>query len=237
MNIAFCVSGMPRNIDKSYQWLKTFVLNPISNAGHNYDFFISTWNNNVQKEGDASVKTSGDNAQDFVRVFNPKKFETEDWNDEIRTKLRWPEFEQCKFEITPRSSALGQFHKIYKCNELRKQYELENNIKYDVVFRIRTEIRYNNPLDLKELDIIKNCKEPIIFLRRGPNPQNYFWFKDTMAFGNSEGMNIYSDTINNCVDVAKNTKVSTAELILRNCIMLKNPLVEHTSLDYTLIRD
>ena len=239
MRVSLCLSGMPRNIDNSYQWLKDGILDVLKDNSIPYDIFVSTWNNNVQKEGDSSVTTVGNSADDFIKVFSPKKFEVEEWDDNIRTALRWPEFEQCKYEIIPRSSALGQWYKVFKCNELRKQYELENNVKYDVIFRIRTEIQYNNKLDFKELEILeKHSHEPIIFLRRGPNPQNIFWTKDTFAFGNELGMNIYSNCHNHFVNVCQATKVSTSELGLRNWLY-NNPnlKIEHTSLDYTLIRN
>lgn len=237
MKVAFCLSGMPRNIENSYQWLKDSVLSVLDIHDCKYDFFISTWNQNLQKEGDKSVTTYKSDINDFIKYFHPVKFETEDWDDNIKNQLRWPEFEKCKFEIEPRSSALGQFYKITKCNHLRLAHEKEHNIKYDAIFRIRTEIRYNNKLDFKELEILRDNKQPIIFLRRGPNPQHVFWFKDTFAFGNDAGMNIYCDISNHAVDIAKSTRVSTAELILRNWISTTEALVEHTSLDYTLIRN
>lgn len=223
MNICILISGMPRNIVNSHQWLKESVLQPIENSGHHYDTFINTWED---KE-----------TQLFIDTFKPIKYELDVWNEGMIEKLGWPRLK--KYDVATRPNLLGMFYKIWKCNELRKKYELENDIKYDVIIRTRTELRYNNQIDLKELDIIKNSEVPIVFLRKGPNPQHNHWYKDNFAIMNNEGANIYCECSNKVIDVSNFTRVGTAELILRNWLDMNIPplIVEHTSLDYTITRN
>lgn len=222
MKIAICLSGMPRNIENSYRWLRESILEPLKNAGHHYDIFLNTWEDK--------------DVQLFIDAFKPIRYELDVWNDEMIEKLGWPRLK--KYDVATRPNLLGMFYKIWKCNELRKKYELENNIKYDIIIRTRTELKYNTKIDLKELDIIKNCKTPLVFLRKGPNPQYNHWYKDNFAIMNDAGANIYCECSNKVIEVSNATRVGTAELILRNWLdMNKDLTVEHTSLDYTITRN
>src|SRR5262245_51195925 len=146
MNIAIQLSGMPRNIENSFNWLKESMLDILDKNNAYYDFFIYTWE-------DA-------NLQQFIETFKPKKWNSERWNDQRADLLGWQEFKNHKFEIEPRSSCLGQFYSINECNKLRREYEFEKNISYDIIIRFRTELKFNNKLDINELNIIKSCEQP-----------------------------------------------------------------------------
>lgn len=238
MNVAIAISGMPRNLSNSFKWLKEGILDVLEANNYNYHIFVSTWNNNVQKEGDSSVITSGDKPVDFIKIFNPIEIDCEDWNDSVADNLGWQDFKKCQYEIIPRSSALGQFYKIFKCRQLISRREAINKIQYDIIFRIRTEIRYVTKLDIKEVEIAAKADRPLVYLRMGPNPNHLSWTKDTFAFGNRAGMDIYMDCYNHFVDIAKLTKVSTSELVLRNWLYSNKSLqLDHTSLDYILTRN
>lgn len=223
MNCAICISGLPRNVVNSYQWLQEFVLKPLEIGGHHYDIFINTWEDK--------------DTQLFLDTFKPVKYELDIWDEEMIDKLGWKKLK--KYDVATRPNLLGMFYKIYKCNELRKKYELERGIKYDIVIRTRTELKYNTRIDLKELEIIKDSEKPTVFLRKGPNPQHNHWYKDNFAIMNDSGANIYSECSNKVIEVSNSTRVGTAELILRNWLDMNTPplKVEHTSLDYTITRE
>ncbi len=211
---------MPRNIENSYKWLKESILDILTNNDHTYNIFISTW-----KDKDT---------EKFIDLFKPSLYEIDVWNDEMINNLGWNKMK--KYDVSTKPNLLGMFYTIFRCNELRKKYELENNIKYEIIIRTRTELKFNNKIDLKELDIIKNTEQPIVFLRKGPNPQHNHWYKDNFSIMNNDGANIYAECSNHVIDIGNLTKVSTAELMLRNWLDLNNVRVEHTSLDYTLTR-
>ena len=226
MNISIEISGLPRNIDNSYKWLKESILDVLSNNGHAYNIFLSTWQDQ--------------DTQKFVDVFKPVVHEVDIWDDEMIEKLGWPRLK--KYDVATRPNLLGMFYKIYKCNELRKKYEVENNINYDIIIRTRTELRFNNIIDLKELEILNNNQDkPIIFLRKGPNPQHIgerAWTKDNFSIMNRLGVEIYCDCHNHVIEISNRDRLGTAELILRNWLYdHKDLIVEHTSLDYTIIRN
>ncbi len=232
MKIAICLSGMPRNLENSYKWLKESILDILQNSGHDYDIFVDMWKKDDWNDSDP---------QKVVDIFKPKSFNFEIWNDEVAAKLGWEEFKHHKYEIESRQSALGQAYKVMKCNNLRKLYEKQYNVTYSIVMRMRCELRFNSKVDLNEIEIIKNCDKPIIFLRKGPNPQHIgdkAWTKDNWAIGNDKGINIYSDLFSNLLNISRVNRVCTSELMLRNWLYLNNQLIiEHTSTDYTLQRE
>jgi hypothetical protein len=53
------------------------------------------------------------------------------------------------------------YYSIYKSNELKKQYEIENNFKYDYVIRLRMDVQFEYELDIED---IVNTREDCIHL-------------------------------------------------------------------------
>lgn len=102
-------------------------------------------------------------------------------------------FENTK--ITPNSEKM--FYRIFKCNELKKKYELKQ--KYDVVIRIRPDTIFSYTLPY---DIIKKASETkkTVFIpkRYIINPFNTNKaVTDIIALGDSDSMDAYSNLYNN----------------------------------------
>ena len=231
IKVAICLSGMCRNIYNSYNWLQKSILDVLEQNDIQYNFFLSLWSESDDKDIRAMFN---------LYELHLKGFEQEIWDNNMADFLGWQEFKNHRFEIEPRSSCLGMFYKIWKCNELRKKWEKDNNSEHDIIIRTRNELHFNNNIDVEELKILsKNQDKPIIFLRQGPNPQhigNKAWTKDNFSIMNKLGAEIYCETFNHLLDISKFTKVSTAELILRNWLYSNNVDIYHTSCDYRIIR-
>ena len=76
-------------------------------------------------------------------------------------------------------------YSIHKCNELKKNYEIENNFKYDFVIRTRYDFGLSEPI------YIDNFDRNIIY---APNDNSHaYGFNDQFAIGSSENIDIYSD--------------------------------------------
>lgn len=97
-------------------------------------------------------------------------------------------------------NSILMFKKIYKCNQLKIQYENLNTFKYDVVIRIRPDIllRTHIPINIS----LKNQTSLLIPKYYGSNIfSTYFDFNnvfacgicDQISFGSSKVMDIYSD--------------------------------------------
>ena len=128
----------------------------------------------------------------FEDVFKKiKKIEIEDY-DEIepeilaiasRIDLSWSPYP----DYTPTPVSLHR--KVYLCNELKKEYEKLNSVKYDVVIRTRPDLFIDN-IDLS--DYIKEgsgtTKNKVYLSSEG----SYHAVSDVIAFGDSESMDKYS---------------------------------------------
>ena len=108
------------------------------------------------------------------------------------------------------------YYGIYKANELKCNYEKQTNEKYDIVIRTRPDNFYSESLPIDEVDCSKTSQ--VVYVRGTVNdwgskiPRNNFLYEhgddipfvaDNFAFGNSDSMNVYSDTYNHILDFRK----------------------------------
>lgn len=100
-------------------------------------------------------------------------------------------------------SLYKMWYNIYKVNQLRLNYEKENNIQYDMVIRVRSDIGFRKELDLSKIDNIQNnilipinnwMGHPVI------DPTLKYKICDLFAIGCSEHMNVYCDVIHKLKD-------------------------------------
>ena len=83
---------------------------------------------------------------------------------------------------------LSQYYSIHKSNELKKLYEYQNEFKYDVVIRNRTDICFNKGIDLSSFDT-----KVLNVFNRGSHKGSELSMCDLFAFSSSDIMNTYSD--------------------------------------------
>lgn len=110
---------------------------------------------------------------------------------------------------------LSMYNKIYLSNELKKQYEKENNFIYDYVIRIRPDLIVKQYLP-KE---IFEKKDETIYL---PVMYGSIGYPDCMAVGNSKNMDIYSNVFLYYAQNIKNSKnvCNVPEYLLYNYLKL-----------------
>jgi hypothetical protein len=186
-NIAVCFSGQCRtwrtakeNILKYYN-LETDV---------NVDFFIHTWDINQYRSKDDIIwqnrldePVSSTELDELIFNFNPKGIELEKYN---------------KDEYSTIWSAL--LYSFKKSIWLKRQYEIKNDFRYDLVIKTRLDVNYPQlglcnlqfPLNKFYLHPIQNMTgystTPII--NKFPSEFNYNCFDDVMFYSNSLTMDI-----------------------------------------------
>jgi hypothetical protein len=169
MKIALCLSGGLRNFKDTYYSFKHFLLDE-----YEVDVFFYGLEN---KEG-VDINT-----KDLVRLYNPKKYKIN--NTEFYNSIH------CKYNIP--SSFYG-FYNVLKCNELKSLYENENEFKYDIVIRSRTDYFWFRYLTDEEIFLSKsNIITPEEWSFKGVN---YFARSDIFAMGSSKLMDEYSNLFN-----------------------------------------
>jgi hypothetical protein len=97
----------------------------------------------------------------------------------------------------PQKYILEQYFRIYKCNEMKKEYENKNEFKYDYCMRLRPDFYYDNIINLNKINIQNNS----IY---APNDYGYYlqdqYVAEWFYFGDNNTMNkMTSDFYNNII--------------------------------------
>jgi hypothetical protein len=121
-----------------------------------------------------------------------KKFEISDDHEKS-----WPDAINlhCLIGNNPVQRVHKMHYNNYKVNQLRMNYQTDNNIEYDYIIKIRPDSDFDSNINLKNIKIERN---EILM----PN-NNWFgddskgmFTNDQFAIGGSDSMNIYSNLIN-----------------------------------------
>lgn len=126
-------TGQYINYNACYNSIIKHIINPNLNQC-SFDFFIHCWNIDLEK--------------DLIKLYNPKKYLFEDntpYNQEISAKVKVPN------DFSGVSHSLS----IKKSIELMKEYEQENNIKYNLVILFRPDLIILKDMLLKEYKLDK----------------------------------------------------------------------------------
>lgn len=197
MKIALCLSGHVRNIESTFNSLKKNVLDL-----HDVDVFLHSWDTHGWRvEGLVSKSFKGFDyysskidEQKIVDLLKPKRYKFEVYTDIEQTFIQKSERYKDQLRVPDRdrpSNLVSSYYKIKKCNELKKEYEKENNFTYDLVIRSRFDIEYSNIL----LDqTIINNKDEYIFV---PYELSYGYASDLLSISNSKNIDTYCDLYDN----------------------------------------
>ena len=164
-----------------------------SDINSNPEKFIEEWSkilpsldsdNNTITE--SYLKSIYPNTKSVVVEKTPKGYEV----DKMLYGVQYPEF--LLNEFPRRYHNLSMFYKIKACNDLKRDFELKNNFKYDFVIRIRPDIYLKSKLDL---DSNGKLIDEVVFCKSGMKADDYVF--DQFFFGNSLLMDKVSDVWSN----------------------------------------
>jgi hypothetical protein len=186
---AVCISGLPRSFKRTHKMLVDNVLSAFDKV----DCFISTWNPIGGDLGRSNSSHHDGTAKELIDLYNTKLYKIEDYDSNMQNKLL-----DKIGRSALRNATLAMFYKIEDVNNLRLQYEKNNNVKYDIVIRTRPDLNFFNKISQDEInDVLTNGG---IYMRR-----NCEVFKDAcgiiindcFAFGRPEEMTTYSNIYSN----------------------------------------
>ena len=190
--VAFCLKGMIKKNNKGeYLDIKScknsidkYIID--QNPNYQFDFFCHCWNEDLE----TTLKS----------LYNPKMLLCED-NNKFSNEI----LEKCNFSNIPivlfnqLSHALG----IKKCIELKENYEIQNNLQYDIVILYRYDLLLWKEILLDEyilnedniyVNAHKNCEGDFHFILNNNNsklfknlyyspkignfPKDHYWIKN-----------------------------------------------------------
>jgi len=236
--IAMCISGYLRTFEECYPSIKKNILD-----GNDIDIFIHTYN----KIGNSSgwrdpIDLSEDINMDFLETIpNIKVMVTQDW-DNIR--YQFEKFRSLASDVSNINVIATIFYKIYMCNELRKQYEFENDIKYDLIIRMRGDQVFEKKinLDFPEHKILINFypwgDEDYVHHFVGddcdkPGCRNETeWINDRFAVGLPENIDYLSNLYLHLEDLLKDEKYVELEHLLYKYLIKENIEFEKRKMNF-----
>jgi len=236
--IAMCISGYLRTFEECYP---TIFKNIIED--NDIDIFIHTYD----KLGNSSgwrhpIDLSEDINMGFLEnIPNVKVIAVQKWDD---IRYQFEKFRKFQPNITNINVIACIFYKILKCNELRKEYEIENNIKYDLIIRMRGDQIFEKKinLDFPENKILINYypwgDEDYIHHFVGDDcdlegcRNEIEWINDRFAVGNSENIDYLCDLYNHFEELIVDEKYVELEHLLYKHIAKNNIELEKRNLNF-----
>lgn len=171
IKVALILSGSVRNIEDTFKSMEYYLLNKFKNI----DVFFY---------GCENVYGKDKNIEFLTEKFSPKKMV-------VNEKSFYSNFSDINKSIIA-------FYNVMMCNELKKEYEVENGFKYDLVIRTRMDLFWMKDISDNEIELALsgNILIPLKWAFRsglpwnGPNP---FGYSDFYAISNNELFNFYAN--------------------------------------------
>lgn len=167
MRMAILLSGYPRKFETAYESLKEPYLNK-----YKCDFFIHTWC--PDQDFDAAVYAK------YIDLFKPVKFMLE------KQIIFDPSEERDPFGLKIQNT-ISQFYSLWMSNMLKCKQEEEMTSKYDLVMRMRPDLKITRPINLEDVD-----QDSISMYNWTVLPFGSWGVSDVFAVGPSNLMNIYA---------------------------------------------
>lgn len=134
MKIALCITGQPRQWKKCYSsWFSVFN-KPDQN--NDVDVFFHFWDSNTSN-GSSETLVTKEEQDEIVSTLKPKKFLFE-----TNTPIKLNTIDNIQRPIP--SWCIPQFVSLQKVANLKRQYEIDQNIQYDMVVKLRGDLILNS---------------------------------------------------------------------------------------------
>ena len=190
--IAVLISGGLRNFKITQEWMNKFLINPL-----NTDVFVHGWQTNDGLDSDIDAVKNYINLKGYKIIDRHKiKIPVPD----IMT-VKYPRHVSEGWGMEVADHILGQLFNIKSCYDLIEDYEKKNNIKYDIIIRVRPDEFWFDKIQDFDLDYVYNN-------RCIGTPQHYIstisgsLINDRFAMGSREIMENYCSMFNHVGEYA-----------------------------------
>ena len=222
LKVAVCISGFLRSFEQTFESLFVNLTDQF-----NCDFFIHTWDmvGSFERHFDNKVSNiSTRNIENRIRdIYNPKQLIIEPKKHfHITDMIRYKAFGRDP------NAVLSMYYKIQECNKLKSSYEFQNNFKYDLVVRYRSDMLIQSKiiidptLDLTQMYI--------------PSQGDFGGINDQFAFSNSANMDIYSSLFNKINQYLNENQILNPELLLKYHLEINQFSLKRFNCNYVLNR-
>lgn len=223
MEIAICLSGAPRNIERALESIsfieKTGNVKVFIHSWMNPEDSISIEKNSVSK-WEMHQKFSH---KDIINKFVYEKIQLDSFDTRLNCIKKYKE--DNNICITQFPNSLGpfcMFYSLQQVGKIKSEYEKEYSMKFDMVYRMRFDSYIFNP---EVLPIIPYEEETLAI----PDQNDHTGINDQFAYGTSKAMEKYFNSYSIFPNL-NNKSFRNAENLLKICIQTQNIPIIRTSL-------
>ena len=184
MKLAIIMSGMLRNFNHTFYATRKFILD--DKFFDKKDIFFCGYPDKL------SLK---DSIESFESLYKPEKYKIQEWNEKLKREIELATASD-KWEKFHTASAVTNIMSAWRCryiaNQLKVEFEKENNFEYDLVFQLRPDLfcfdQINHYL-AKEASIDNDS----VYIPKDWDHKvaNKLAIGDMVAFGSTKSMNKY----------------------------------------------
>lgn len=217
--IAVLISGGMRNFATTQVWMNKFLIEPL-----NADVFVHGWQTVDGLESDI------ENVKNYTNI--------KDYKIQDRTKITIP-IPDTMYDKYPRHVSegwgmevadhiLGQLYNIKSCHNLIEKYESSNNLKYDIIIRVRPDEFWFEKIQDSDIDYVFNNKcigTPQSYI--GGSISGLHVVNDRFAMGSRQIMSEYCDMFSFVKEYSHHAPADIATEFYTNfhiCNTMKTPI-------------
>lgn len=203
MKKAISFSGQSRFVREGLESLRVNLSN-----FEEYDIFIHTWESPRSKD---------------VLLYNPKNCIIEPQRQVVPSIVK---------EYSPEHfTHFSMFYTMKESLRLKKEYEIANNFKYDLVIRTRFDVYLESKLNPTDYNLESGVFSPDVC----GNPAV---ISDWFNFSNSDNMDVYSEIYDNIIEFYKQgVMITSGEELITHMLKTKNISIHKIPCALYLLRD
>lgn len=190
MKVAVLIPGMMRNFESTHPRFKSFIMDTL-----NPDIFFSGYPNKMGFEYCEKK---------LLELYKPKRHTIREYTDELRAKICPNEAlygSLKRAESTPHTWVSGIWN-VKMANLLRKEYEKDEGIQYDIVIKCRMDAFFYASISQEDIQLALdgNILIPNAWDFKSVNP---IAVSDAFAMSTPDVMDIYCDLYDHIDDYVK----------------------------------
>lgn len=227
MKIAVCLSGHFRKFEQTYPTLYFYLL-----RHYDCDIFIHTWDRlgySCKLRTDLTLDYTNNKIHDINNLYKPKRIivESSAFVEELKRQadIYAPHLKNCPKHIGHMSS---MFYKIYACNELRKNYEIESGTSYDLIVRCRPDLLFNHNV------VFPAPNTNTVLISKAWSSID--WYNDQFAVADPHSMDLYSSTYFDIPSYFGEGREYYPEKFLKWSLDKKKLKIEQWNVYFTILR-
>lgn len=216
MKIAICFNGQIRD---GVECSKS-ILNYIGELKNDCDFFVHTWDietisHNTHLPSDrhhfTQYPVEESKFDSFKEIYKPKKMVVEEFNSTQVQNIQGG----LRFNKKLNKNVVAMFESAFYSNELKKEYEKENNFKYDFAIKMRPDLVFSNTKNLK--DDLEQCNDETFLYGAHAECYGHARVEDVLWFATSKNMDNISNFYDHYGDSRSCWQIAAAHYISANC--------------------